>query len=168
MSSRPSLLPAGMVLEGDVEGAGDLVVLGRVTGSVRVEGALVVEQGAEIRGDVHGASVTVRGTLVGDASASEAIRIEESARVVGDLAGPRVEVVEGASFRGRLHIGALATRAAGSLALRAGAAPTPQEGPPASRTSDASPKEASSRPKRRGLPRMPRPGRASGKRRAAL
>jgi len=144
-----------MHLEGDVEGSGDLLVLGQVTGTLRVDGEVVIELGALVRGEVRGARVTIRGTLAGDAHASEAIWVERDARVVGDLVGPRVKVVEGASFRGRLRI----------------ERPVPAAPPVGEAPHVAADRPAAREPAGRGgapLPRMPRPTRASGTRRAAL
>ena len=104
---KPSLIPAGVRVEGEIEGEGDLIVLGHVDGPIRVEGALVVEEGGLVRGHVHARLVTVRGALKGDAFADDAIRVEASGRLVGDLTAPRVRVIPGAQFSGQVHVRSL-------------------------------------------------------------
>lgn len=102
--NRPSVLPDGMKLVGDVEGEGDLAVLGTIEGDVRIDGALVIETTGVLRGQVHARTVTVRGVLVGDGSAADTVRVEPGARMVGDARAPRVSIIDGALFRGRIEM----------------------------------------------------------------
>ncbi len=100
-----SVIPAGATLVGDIEGDGDLVVLGRVDGPIHVAGVLVIEGCGQVRGHVRARVVTVRGVLKGDAYGERVVRVEETARLVGELTAPRVQVAVGARFRGQVHMG---------------------------------------------------------------
>ncbi len=102
--NRPSVIPEGMRLLGDVEGEGDLAVLGAIEGDVRVDGALVVETSGVIKGQVQARTIVVRGVLVGDGTAADTVRVEPGARMVGDARAPRVSIVDGALFRGRVEM----------------------------------------------------------------
>ena len=102
--SRTSVLPAGVTLEGAIEGAGDLVIAGTVEGPIELDGGLVIEEGGRVHGDVSVTTLIVRGVLSGDASAQETIRLEGSAMVVGDAVAPRVHIVDGARVRGRVRM----------------------------------------------------------------
>ena len=102
--SAPSVLPAGAVLVGDVEGAEDLRVLGRIDGSVRLEATLVIEPGGVVEGEVRARELIVRGTLLGDGQGAERVHVEDGGRVVGDLSAPRVQLVPGAQLRGQMRI----------------------------------------------------------------
>lgn len=104
---KPSVLPAGVRLAGEIEGEGDLIVFGRVDGPIRVDGALLIEQSGLVRGHVHARQVTVRGALKGDAFADQGVRVDATARIVGDLTAPRVRVTPGAQFAGQVHVEAL-------------------------------------------------------------
>lgn len=104
---KPSVLPPGLRLRGEVEGEGDLIVFGQIDGPVRVDGALVIEAGGMIRGHVHARQVTIRGALKGDAFADQGVRVDASARIVGDLTAPRVRMTPGAQFSGQVHVEAL-------------------------------------------------------------
>jgi cytoskeletal protein CcmA (bactofilin family) len=179
--TRRSTIPEGMSLATEeetpvIEGPGDLIVHGRVTGSVRIDGTLVIEPSGSVRGPVAARSVTVRGVLVGNAIAEEVVQVEDQGRVVGDLAAPRVRIVGGARCRGRVRMSG------------EGAAPQPSERPPGrpERVEDAHPLAAEpshapppraeaeeatpepERPSRRAgpapAPVMPRLGRRRGQR----
>lgn len=102
--NRPSVLPDGMKLVGDVEGEGDLAVLGTIEGDVRVDGALVVEVSGVVKGQAHARTLVVRGVLVGDGSAADTVRVEPGGRMVGDARAPRVNIIEGALLRGRVEM----------------------------------------------------------------
>lgn len=107
--SKPSIIPRGMKLVGEITGDEDLVVFGRVDGPIRITGMLVIEDGGAVRGDVQAKTVTVRGALAGDAHAEQSLWVEEGALVKGSLRAPRVKVADGARFKGRVEIGALRT-----------------------------------------------------------
>lgn len=102
---NPSVLPPGMKLVGEVQGDDDLVVLGSIQGEIRINGDLLIETSGAVKGDVHARNVTVRGAVVGDAFGESSVRVEPGARMVGDATAPRVNIVEGALFRGRIHMG---------------------------------------------------------------
>lgn len=102
--NKPSVLPGGLELVGEIEGDDDLVVLGTIEGDVHLGGHLVVEAGGAVRGNVDARALTVRGTVVGDATATDTIRLDATARMVGDVRAPRVQVIEGALVRGRVEM----------------------------------------------------------------
>jgi cytoskeletal protein CcmA (bactofilin family) len=104
MKFRPSILPQGVRLVGNVAGDEDLVVFGTVEGEVDVGGTIIVEESGVVRGNVHGRTVSVRGIVIGDASGVESVRVEAGGSMVGDVHAPRVNIVKGAKFRGHVHM----------------------------------------------------------------
>lgn len=135
--TRPSLIPGGVTVEGELSGKGDLVILGRVLGDIAVDGLLIIEEGGAVRGEVRAASVVVRGALAGDAVGQESVRVEASAQVVGNLRAPRVKVADGARVKGRVQIGAEAGLASHRPVVHA----VPSEPEPAVRASAQRPPE---------------------------
>ncbi|MDH5491506.1 MAG: polymer-forming cytoskeletal protein [Myxococcales bacterium] len=186
--SKPSIIPRGMTLEGELAGEGDIVIFGQVLGEIHTEGFVVIETSGSMRGPVHARAVTIRGRLLGDVFARECAHVDAGATVVGDLAAPRVRVVEGARFRGRVIMGeAPHLASAGSALAPADAAPpessarrsraasppeelSPVPSSPISSRSSASAEEASPRALEASAPaefRMPLPRRVPAKIRAA-
>jgi hypothetical protein len=47
----------------------------------------------------------IAGAIVGNVTASESVGITREGRMVGDINAPRVIIVDGASFRGRIDMG---------------------------------------------------------------
>lgn len=100
--AKPSVLPGGVGLCGDVRGACDFVVFGTVEGDIDIGGALIVERGGRVDGNVRAQAVTVRGAVTASVSATTQIRVEASAVVIGDLTAPAIDVVDGGRVLGKL------------------------------------------------------------------
>jgi cytoskeletal protein CcmA (bactofilin family) len=89
-----------IVIKGDISGSEDLVVAGRVEGSITLEGrVLTLAAGSSVVGTVSAASVVVSGTLEGSIDAAERLELRDTAVVDGDLATPRLAVAEGAHLK---------------------------------------------------------------------
>jgi cytoskeletal protein CcmA (bactofilin family) len=123
MADKETVIGVETRISGEIRGAEDLVVKGRVDGKIQLPHTLTVEKGAIVQADVDVKTLLVAGTLVGNIVASESVRLQATARVVGDLAAPRVMMESGAAYRGRVDMGDIeAARAA--VAARAVARPT--------------------------------------------
>ena len=122
MADKETVIGVETRISGEIRGAEDLVVKGRVDGKIQLSHALTIDKGAIVQADVDVKNLDVSGTLVGNIVASESVRLHASARVVGDLASPRVMMESGAAYRGRVDMGDIeAARAA--VASRAVARP---------------------------------------------
>jgi cytoskeletal protein CcmA (bactofilin family) len=94
---------------GNIEGDEDLVVKGRVEGTIRLTETLRVEEGGIVQADVHVKSCIVSGVVVGDVTATESVHLTETCRMVGDIQSPRIVIVAGAAFRGKVDMGDMET-----------------------------------------------------------
>jgi cytoskeletal protein CcmA (bactofilin family) len=113
----------------EVEGegvSGDLVVEGRVEGSVRCAGRLSLGAKAEITGEITARDVRIAGRLDRPVIASGVIHLLASAEVHGDLEAARVVIDDGALFEGQVRL----RRASPTLAR----APSRPTAPPPART----------------------------------
>jgi len=99
------MIGQGTFIRGNVRGEGDLTVAGRIEGGVEVDGELLFEETATMKGDVTGRRIVVRCALLGNLHASESIALESGARVVGDLIAPHIGIEDGALVRGRVETG---------------------------------------------------------------
>ncbi|MBK6684790.1 MAG: polymer-forming cytoskeletal protein [Deltaproteobacteria bacterium] len=96
---------AGSVVRGRVTGAEDVIVAGRLEGSLELSGDLTVQKTGVVKANVTAERVIVAGILVGDVMATMAIEITAEGRVKGDLSAPKVKIAEGGRFAGQLQIG---------------------------------------------------------------
>ena len=94
----------GIFIKGDLNGSEDLVVEGRIEGSITLKNHLLVGQTGLLEANVQSEAVTVYGEILGDVSATQKIELNETARVVGDLDAPSIFLADGAKFRGRINM----------------------------------------------------------------
>jgi cytoskeletal protein CcmA (bactofilin family) len=102
---RASIGPS-IIIKGDVSGEEDLVIQGRIEGTVDL-GTCSVTIGPEgrVAADVSGHTVRVEGEVRGNLRGQEQIVLSATARVEGNITAPRVTVDDGASFRGAIDMG---------------------------------------------------------------
>jgi cytoskeletal protein CcmA (bactofilin family) len=89
-----------IVIKGDISGSEDLVIAGRVEGSIVLDGrVLTLAPGSHVVGTVSAAAVVVSGTLEGSVEAAERLEIKDTAVVEGEVSTPRLLVSEGAHLK---------------------------------------------------------------------
>ena len=92
-----------IVITGALAGRADLTVNGRVQGVVELrEHVLTVGEMGRIEARVFAKSVVVLGEVMGDVIATGKVALHETASVEGTITTPRLTIVEGARFRGRV------------------------------------------------------------------
>jgi len=112
VSNERATIGRSITIRGEVTGDEDLLIQGRVDGSVNLtEHAITVGPQGEVRGDIHGRVVIVEGVVDGNLNAKEQVTLQASARVEGDIAAPRVRLEDGAYFRGGVDMGESPDRA---------------------------------------------------------
>ncbi len=90
---------AGLIIEGNITGAGDLVLEGTVHGDVKVSHLTVGESG-NIEGKVEADTVEVRGRVVGSIKGTQ-VKLQATAYVEGDITHEQLAIDVGAYFQGR-------------------------------------------------------------------
>jgi len=99
-----------ITIKGDVTGNEDLVIQGRIDGTVTLKKHnVVVGPEGNVRANVHGRSVTVEGEVAGDLQGLEQVVLRKTAKVEGNIQSPRVTLEDGARFRGGIDMGEGAT-----------------------------------------------------------
>ena len=94
-------------IDGTLTGNEDLVIHGKVTGQVKLNGhSLTVGSNGKIEAGVYAKSVIVEGDVKGNITADDKIQITRSGSVAGDLKAPRIALDDGARFAGSVDMGA--------------------------------------------------------------
>lgn len=92
-------------IKGAIKGEENLVIEGRVEGSVELSGHdLTVGQKGQVDADLNARTVKVEGQITGDISGSEKVIITKSGRVLGNIIAPRVTLEDGAKFKGSIDM----------------------------------------------------------------
>ena len=118
-----TIIGESILISGSLNGDEDLTVRGRVEGTLTLTKTLVVEPTGIVKAEVQVKNCVIAGAIVGNVTATESVEITKEGRMVGDIAAPRVIIVDGASFRGRIDMGEVDVEGARGSG-RAAAAPS--------------------------------------------
>lgn len=94
-----------VAISGELTSGEDITVQGRVDGQLMVRDAvLTIDEQAQLRADIRGTRVLVKGNLTGSIVASERIELTASATVEGSLSANRVVLADGSLFNGGIDM----------------------------------------------------------------
>ena len=99
-------IAAAAIFCGDIAGKADVVISGRVEGTVDVpDNDVTIAETGDTRGGILVAhNVTVRGTVQGDVQARGKVTVFATGRLEGTITAPRLEIEAGAKLKGRIDI----------------------------------------------------------------
>src|SRR5438270_10806671 len=103
--SANTVLGPSILISGKRTGDEDLTVRGRVEDELSLSHTLIVEPTGIVKANVAVKNAIVSGVVVGNIAATESVELTREGRMVGDIRAPRVIIVDGASFRGRIDMG---------------------------------------------------------------
>jgi cytoskeletal protein CcmA (bactofilin family) len=102
---RTSEIGASIIIRGEVLANEDLIVTGRVEGTVEMEAhRLTISKDAALEATVHAREVVVSGGLVGTIVAVERVDLLQTADVRGDVTTPSLRMADGAGLKGRIEM----------------------------------------------------------------
>ena len=101
---RVPVLGKTLLFRGELTAEEDVCLQGRVEGSIRHARNLIIGPDGSVLGDVYAAHLTVEGLVEGDLHGSEAVIVRATAQVRGNIFAPRVGIMEGATFNGRVEM----------------------------------------------------------------
>jgi len=106
LSSRSSArLGASLEIKGQITGAEDLQIDGKVDGPISLNGhELTVGSTAVLHSEIHAGEVIVSGKVVGNVYARGRVDIKKDGSIVGDISSARISIEDGAHFKGRIEI----------------------------------------------------------------
>jgi cytoskeletal protein CcmA (bactofilin family) len=82
----------------------DLTILGRVDGTIRAKGTLVIAKGADVRAKIDGQRVMVHGKVNGNVQGAERVVLGQTGDLTGNIETPTLEIIEGARFKGSVEM----------------------------------------------------------------
>ena len=97
---------AAATIRGDVTGKGDLEIGGRVEGTVDLpDNDANIEAKGFMDGGILARNVNVRGKVQGDIEARSKVTIFATGTVIGTIVAQRIQIEDGAKFKGRIDMG---------------------------------------------------------------
>ena len=99
------MIGKGLLIRGELHGEDDLIIEGTVEGTISMEKSLTIETEGKIKADIETQDITVRGEVIGNLVARNKITIHEGAKIIGDIKAPRIELDDGAYYKGNITMG---------------------------------------------------------------
>jgi cytoskeletal protein CcmA (bactofilin family) len=122
VENAPARIGKTIVIRGEVKGNEDLIVDGRVEGTVNLpESRLTIGPLANVAADLTAKDILILGRVQGNLFASGRIELRAGCAVEGDIRALRLAVEENAAFRGKVDLTQAVSKGTdGSSAQRVG------------------------------------------------
>jgi cytoskeletal protein CcmA (bactofilin family) len=101
---RIAVLGPTLRFKGDISAQEDFILQGRVEGSIHQAQRIVIAGGGVVVGTIHARVIVVHGNVEGDLHGVESVTVQKTGRVGGNIFAPRVVLIEGAVFNGRIDM----------------------------------------------------------------
>jgi cytoskeletal protein CcmA (bactofilin family) len=105
-NDRASVLGPTIHFKGDLTADEDLLIQGRVEGSVTHTQRLTIGAQGTVKANIRAELIVVEGTVDGDLQAVKSVVVKETAKVRGNIYSPVVCILEGACFSGNIDMDA--------------------------------------------------------------
>ena len=112
-SASVARLGPSIRIKGTLTGEEDLLIEGSVEGEVTLgQNKVTIGHSGRVKADVRGSSICVEGEVEGNLLGEEEVVIRQSGRVRGNVTAPRVNLENGAKFKGAIDMQPDPTKAA--------------------------------------------------------
>ena len=99
-----TIVGPSMNVEGDFVSEGNIVIKGAVTGSIKTNQAIFVEEGAKVIADIKAMTATISGQVRGNIRVNDKVEITASAQIVGDINCRTLAIQAGALLQGKINM----------------------------------------------------------------
>ncbi len=104
-TTKVAMIGQGISLMGDVKADTSLKIEGRIEGrTVQCTEEVEVAESGQVIANILAKVVKISGTVSGDIGGSEKVLITRTGRVQGNIVAPRVQLEDGALFRGSIDM----------------------------------------------------------------
>src|SRR5580658_4678072 len=105
VENSPARIGKTIVICGEVKGQEDLIVDGRIEGTVSLaENRLTIGPSANVAADLSAKDVLVQGRVQGNVVASGRVELRAGCNLEGDIRAMRLAVEDNAVFRGKVDL----------------------------------------------------------------
>lgn len=130
-ASKVAMIGQGIKIAGDVVADSNLKVEGRIEGrTVQSTQDIEIGETGTVRASIVAREVRIAGEVIGDVGGAEKVLISRTGKVQGNIVAPRVQLEDGALFRGSIDMNP-AEPAAAKPKTQAAAAKTESSAPKA-------------------------------------
>ncbi len=98
-----SILGNQTFFQGTVLLKGEARLAGQVEGVIVAEDTLIIEEDANIKGEIQGNFVEICGLFEGVINVSDTLRITATAKILGEISATKLIIEEGAKLKGQVN-----------------------------------------------------------------
>jgi len=100
-----AVIGSSLIVKGDVLGEEDLMIQGQIEGKVVLKkNSITVGKNGRVKADLFGKIIVVEGVVQGNLFGEEKVIVRKSGDVRGNLTAPRINLEEGAKFKGSIDM----------------------------------------------------------------
>ena len=100
-----TMIGSTVVIDGNITSAEDLIIEGKVSGTITATGhEVTVGQAGQLNANISAKTVRIEGRVEGDISGCEKVIISKTGNVLGNIDAPRVTLEDGAKFKGSIEM----------------------------------------------------------------
>ena len=99
-----SILGPTLKFKGELTANEDLVIQGRINGSINHTSNLTIGTEGKLKADVKAEHITIEGEVDGDLEGNSSVVVKDTANVTGNIYSPTVTLHEGSKFNGRIDM----------------------------------------------------------------
>ncbi|HEY1209003.1 MAG TPA: polymer-forming cytoskeletal protein [Terracidiphilus sp.] len=115
IENAPARIGKTVVICGEVKGSEDLIIDGRVEGTVSLsESRLTIGSSANVAADLSAKDILILGQVQGNLAASGRVELRAGCVVEGDIRALRLVVEDNAVFRGKVDLTQAVSRGTGA------------------------------------------------------
>lgn len=115
---KVAVLGPTLRFKGELSAEEDFILQGRIEGSINHTQSVTIGTDGSVVGNIHARVVVVDGSVEGDLHGVESVVVHETGRVAGNIFAPRVGLVDGAVFNGRIDMSGNASASAGGAVVK--------------------------------------------------
>lgn len=105
--------------KGELSAEEDFILQGRIEGSINHTQSVTIGTDGSVVGNIYARVVVVDGSVDGDLHGVESVVVHETGKVSGNIFAPRVGLVDGAVFNGRIDMSGTSAAQSASSAQNA-------------------------------------------------
>ncbi len=101
---KVAVLGPTLRFKGELSAEEDFILQGRIEGSINHTQSVTIGGDGAVVGNIYARAIVIDGNVEGDLHGVESVTVHETGRVVGNIFAPRVGLVDGATFNGRIDM----------------------------------------------------------------
>lgn len=101
-----NIIRSGTEITGDVKCAGDIRIDGKLTGTLKSEGKVVVGKSGYVEGEINCHNADISGKVHARIAVQELLQLKSTANLEGEIQTKKLAIEPGAKFTGACNMGA--------------------------------------------------------------